>query len=150
MTSVKFAERGDTGRFVPIVNFLSDPRSSFTGDRLHINLHAQSRTCKTQKCHQQLGVGQIIADSAGHARILDFHRDVATITQDRVMNLTDRRGRHRSIVKLGELLDRAPQLGLENFMYQHRTHTRCVGLQSDQRLLIGREPACSQRNRINR
>jgi hypothetical protein len=55
----------------------------------NVDLHPRRRDREPQKRDQQLGVGQIVADRLGHARILDFDDDLATIEQYRPVHLTD-------------------------------------------------------------
>ena len=64
------------------------------------------------------------------------------------MDLTDGCGRHRLIRKVGELLYRGTEFGIQDFTNQRRMHRRSVGLQPAHGLLVGPEPAGAQRTGV--
>ena len=102
---------------------------------------AMARTSKLRNCghdalgdlderEEQLGVGQVVADGVGDARVLHLDRDLGAVVQAGGVDLADRRGGDRRGGELGEeLLGRAPELALDDGGHEHRVHRLGVGLQ---------------------
>lgn len=97
-------ECGDHRGFVPVVDFLGDPRADFIGHRPDVDGHPGRGGSQPHEGDQQLGIGEVIAYRLRHTGILDLHRHHTPVAQDGAVHLPDRCRRDRRVFELGETL----------------------------------------------
>ena len=81
-----------------VVQLLGDPLAQLRGERLHVKAGREP----LDQRQQQHRVAQIGLDRLRDPRILDLDDHLVAVKRRRSVDLTDRRGRERALVELGE------------------------------------------------
>lgn len=96
---------------------------------------------EAQERGDEFGVGEIFADRAGDAGVLDLDRDVTAIVKGGAVHLADRGRCQRVVVEVRERTSPRAEFALQNVLDESRRHRRGGSLESGKRSLVWRKAA---------